>query len=326
MSTALDTDSGHVASLALLVVACAGFALLLVAYGWRLLRRRPWFGADFVGPHGFAFLTVAAASNVLASRFLAGGHRGVATALLLFGTVMWVVLGYGVPLGLITARGRRPSLDQVNGTWFIWVVGTESVAVATAVLARLSPSPALTALASVCWAIGLVQYLLIAALALARLLVRPVAPGDLAPQYWVFMGAAAISVLAGAKLLQLPPGDGPVPHEAVVGLSVVLWSFCSWLIPILLALGVWRYVLRRQPLTYDAGLWSVVFPVGMYGVATRELGRATGTPWLADLGGAELWIAAAVWLTVFLDMVRSSVRALQHGSRTQTAQRRNKGG
>ena len=88
----------------------------------------------------------------------------------------------------------------------------------------------------------------------------------------------------------------------VVGLSVVLWSFCSWLIPILLALGVWRYVLRRQPLTYDAGLWSVVFP------------------------GAELWIAAAVWLTVFLDMVRSSVRALQHGSRTQTAQRRNKGG
>ena len=58
----------------------------------------------------------------------------------------------------------------------------------------------------------------------------------------------------------------------VAGLSVVLWAFGTWLIPLLLALGAWRHLLRRVPLAYEPGLWSIVFPVGMYGVASRELG------------------------------------------------------
>ncbi|MGH3388522.1 MAG: hypothetical protein ACRDOO_06560 [Actinomadura sp.] len=98
------------------------------------------------------------------------------------------------------------------------------------------------------------------------------------------------------------------PRPIIAGLSFVLWSFCTWLIPLLLALGFWRHVLRRVPLSYEAGMWSLVFPIGMYGVATRELGHATGTPWLVALGGAEAWVAAAVWVTVFSAMVITCVR------------------
>jgi tellurite resistance protein TehA-like permease len=311
VSAALDAGSARTASAALLVVGAVGFVALLLAYGWRLLRWRQRFVADLVGPRGFAFLTIVAASNVLASRFLVDRHITVASVLLAFGAAGWLVLGYGVPLGLIATTERHPWLDQVNDTWFMWVVGTQSVAVAAAALDKLTPSLLLAVSASVCWAIGLVQYLLTAATALARLLARPVAPVDLIPPYWVFMGAAAISVLAGANLLELPSTGGLVPRQVTAGLSIVLWSFCTWLIPLLLALGVWRHVLRRVPLRYETGLWSMVFPIGMYGVATRELGQATGTSWLTTLGGGEAWLAAAVWLMVFAAMLTASARAVR---------------
>ncbi|MET7328930.1 hypothetical protein [Nonomuraea sp. NPDC005650] len=150
LSEALDRSGTRVASAALLAVAVAGFVALSLAgagfvvpspaYRWRPARGRTrayrWGPArgrtraagDLLGAGGFACLTVAAASNVLASRILATGRIGVAAALTAFGAAVWVVLGYGVPLRLISAGDRQ----RVNGTWFMWVVGTQSVAVATA--------------------------------------------------------------------------------------------------------------------------------------------------------------------------------------------------
>ncbi|WP_328538231.1 tellurite resistance/C4-dicarboxylate transporter family protein [Streptomyces sp. NBC_00344] len=309
VSTALDINGAGTASAALLVVSLAGFAVLLPAYGWRLLRRRQRFMADLLGPRGFAFLTIVIASNLLASRLVQDGHTAVSGAFLAFGAVGWLLLGYGIPLGLITTARRGPSIDQVNGTWFLWAVGSESVAVAAAALSRQVPGHLLPVLALVCWAVGLILYLLTAGIVLARLLVRPVAPGDLMTSAWIFMGAAAISVLAGARLLDLPLGNLLVSRSVIAGLSIVLWSFSSWLIPLLLALGVWRHVLRRIPLRYELGWWNLVFPIGMYAVTTHELGRTTGTSWLTTMGSGEIWVAAAAWAVVFTAMVVSAIRA-----------------
>lgn len=124
------------------------------------------------------------------------------------------------------------------------------------------------------------------------------------------MGAAAITILAGARLLARP--DALVSRDLLADASLVLWSFCSWLIPLLVALGVWRHLVRRVPLRYDSALWSIVFSVGMYGVASTQLGHATGTPWLAALGGGEAWVALAVWLAVFAAMLVAGCRWL-HG-------------
>ncbi|MGW3046118.1 tellurite resistance/C4-dicarboxylate transporter family protein [Kitasatospora sp. NPDC001159] len=239
--------------------------------------------------------------------------RTVAAVLLAVGEAGWLLLGYGIPLAMIASTSRRPCLGQVNGTWFIWAVGTQSVAVACAALDRLTPHVWLAVLASVCWAIGIVQHLLTAALVLARLLVHPVGPDDLIPPYWVFMGAAAISVLAGSGLLALPPTQRLLPGQVTEGLCLMLWAFCTWLIPLLIGLGVWRHVLRRVPLRYETGLWSLVFPVGMYGFATRQLGHATGTSWLTAIGAGEAWVALAVWALVFLAMLASAIRAWAAG-------------
>ncbi|MGY6024769.1 SLAC1 family transporter [Streptomyces spinosirectus] len=308
VSTALYVGGAGTASAVLLWVALAGFALLVPAYGWWMLRRRRRFVTAFLGPRAFVFLTLAVSSNVLAARLVPDGHTAVAGAFLAFGALGWVVLDYAVPLALITTLKRNPSLDQVNGTWFLWSVGSESVAVAAASLARAAPSHALAVLAVVCWAIGLVQYLLTAAIVLARLLARPIRPEGLMTSVWIFMGAAAIAVLAAVRLTALPPGDTLLSRSLLVGVAVVLWAFSSWLIPLLLALGVWRHALRRIPLRYELGWWNLVFPIGMYAVTTHELGRATGSSWMTSTGRWEVWVAAAVWAVVFAAMLAAVVR------------------
>ena len=103
----------------------------------------------------------------------------------------------------------------------------------------------------------------------------------------------AITVVAGARIVQM--ADAPMvtaTRGLIAGASVVFWVFGTWLIPPLVAAGVWRHVVHRIPLRYEAPLWSVIFPLGMYGVGghytrrggppahrqghrrQRELGRA----------------------------------------------------
>ncbi|GLY64979.1 tellurite resistance/C4-dicarboxylate transporter family protein [Amycolatopsis taiwanensis] len=314
VATALHSDGFPAVSSALLLVGLVGYVGLVVMSGWRLWRWPRQVLADVVSPQGFAFITFVAASNVLAAQLAVDGWWWPATVLLVVGVLGWLVLDYGVPLGLIADPRRRPMLEQVNGTWFNWVVGTQSVAVAVTTFSRVGPSTVLAAGASVCWAIGLVLYLLLAGLALARLLVRPVRARELVPPYWVFMGAAAITVLAGARLLAVPGTARLLPRDILAGASMVLWSFCTWLIPLLLALGVWRHLVRRVRPRYGSDLWSMVFPVGMYGVASAQLGHAIGTPWLVVLGENEAWAALAVWAVTFVAMLVACCRWLR-GSR-----------
>ncbi|MFD9005054.1 DUF488 family protein [Streptomyces sp. NPDC059582] len=308
VSTALNINKAHTASVVLLVVGLVGFAVLLPAYGWRFLCSRQRFMADLVGPRSFAFLTIIIAANVLAARLESDGYTTAAEAFLAFGGVGWLLLGYGIPLGLIANTRRDPSIDQVNGTWFLWAVGSQSVAVAAVGLVPSVSGDVLPVVALVCWGIGLMQYLLTAAIILARLLARPVDPGNLMTSSWIFMGAAAIGVLVGTRLLELPAGNMLLSRSAIAGVSVVLWSFSSWLIPLLLALGVWRHVLRKIPFHYELGWWNLVFPIGMYAVTTHELGRVTKTSWLVTLGRWEIWVAGVVWVLVFAAMVVAAVR------------------
>ena len=310
VSAALDSAGAAWLSALLLVLAILSFLALAAGYGSRLARYRRAVLADAADPpKAFAFFTVVAGTDVLGARLAAGGYQAVTAVLLAAAGLVWLLLSYGIPLGLFTRRSPRPARAGVNGTWFLWVVGTQSIAVsATALLPAASPAPGglLTAVAVGTWAVGVVLYLLIAGLVLAVLLRFPVEPAGLTPAYWVFMGATAISVLAGARLLGVQPdplltGVRPV----VAGLSVILWAFGTWLIPLLTGLGVWRHLVRGVRLRYEPPLWSMVFPLGMYCAASQALGGALHVSWLAALGREGTWVAFAVWAAVFAAMLGS---------------------
>ncbi len=103
------------------------------------------------------------------------------------------------------------------------------------------------------WSIGLLLYLLLVSLILLHWLTVPMTPQVLGPPYWILMGATAIIVLAGARILGLPAALPAVKASAgfVEGFSFALWAFVTWWVPLLIVLGLWRYVRHHWPLTYE---------------------------------------------------------------------------
>jgi len=98
-----------------------------------------------------------------------------------------------------------------------------------------------------------------------------------------------------------PPAALPAVKAAagfVEGFSFALWAFGTWWIPLLVVLGIWRHVRQHWPLTYEPGLWSVVFPLGMYSVATLEFGKAAHLAFMEPLSRFMFWVALAAWLAV----------------------------
>jgi tellurite resistance protein TehA-like permease len=67
---------------------------------------------------------------------------------------------------------------------------------------------------------------------------------------------------------------------------------------LLVVLGFWRHVRHHWPLTYEPTLWSVVFPLGMYSVATLSFGEAAGLAFMEPLSRFMLWVAVVAWVMV----------------------------
>jgi tellurite resistance protein TehA-like permease len=264
----------------------------------RLALFRAEVAADAKAPEQvFGFFAIVAGANVLAARLAAAGHP-VATAVLAgLAAVVWLALTYGVPASLLLGRDRDSLLDSVDGTWLLWMVSTQSLSIAASALVRTWPSQSvLLASAAVgLWGVGLLLYLLLVAVILLRWLTVPLTPAAVGPSYWILMGATAISVLAGTRILDLTTRPAVVRATAgfIEGFSFVLWAFGTWWIPLLIVLGVWRHVRQHWPLSYEPALWSLVFPLGMYSVATLSYGKTARIGFMAPLGRFMLWVAVA---------------------------------
>jgi tellurite resistance protein TehA-like permease len=141
------------------------------------------------------------------------------------------------------------------------------------------------------------------------------------------MGACAITVLAGARIVEMdnaPMVD--VTRGLVAGASVMFWAFATWLIPALVAAGWWRHGQNRLPLRYEATLWSIVFPLGMYAVAGLYLGQADSLPIVEGIGRAWLVaVALPVWAVTFGAMLLNVYRTVLRGGATPQMQLRRSG-
>jgi tellurite resistance protein TehA-like permease len=305
---------GHrpaVLSTALLWLAAVCYLALVGLHLWRLLAFRAEMRADLADPaRGFGFFTFVAGTDVLGARLAADGHLGVAAGLLAVGGIGWLLLGYAVPWAALLTGGQ-PVVPAANGTWFIWVVATQSVAVLAATLepATNTGRRELALLAVVCWSVGAVLYAGVAVFVAAQLMRQPPRPADLTPPYWVAMGATAITTVAGGRIVEM--ADAPmvaVTRGLVAGASVVFWAFGTWLIPPLLAAGWWRHITHRIPLRYEAAWWSIIFPLGMYAAAGHDLGNADHLPIVTAIGRYDTWPAVLAWALAFTAMLSRLAR------------------
>lgn len=308
VSVGLHLEGYTVLSRALLGVCATGFVVLWSLTLLRFVRHRRAMAEDFLDPkRAFGYFTYVAGTNVLGVRLFSEGYHTVTAVFLALTAVAWAVLGYVIPWTAVLGKVARPVVANANGTWFIWVVASQSVAVAAATLEPVSEAAlhGLSVLAVVAWSVGVFLYAAAGVIVTLRMLLYDLRPEDLNPPYWVAMGACAITVLAGARIVEMaaaPMVDAT--RGLVAGLSVVFWAFATWLIPVLFAAGVWRHWVHKVPLRYEATLWSMVFPLGMYAVAGIYLGRADKLPLVGWIGRVELWLAFTVLVVVLLAMVR----------------------
>lgn len=319
VSIAMRDQRAYPLSAILMWLAGIEYAVLVALTAWRLTRYRAEMAADLADPRrAFGLFTFVAGTNVLGTRLAIDAHHVAGFVLLAVGWAAWLVLGYVVPWTAVLGRARRPVLQDANGTWFIWVVASQSVAVLAAALepAVTDGRRELALLAVFSWSVGVFLYAGNGVLVTARMLMYPLEPEDLTPPYWVAMGATAISVVAGARIIEM--ADAPMvaaTRGLIAGVSVVFWAFGSWLIPPLIAAGIWRHAVHRVPLRYEPTLWSIIFPLGMYSVAGSFLGQADHLPIVKRVGDTESWFAFAAWLVTFAAMLTHLARSRRGGSR-----------
>jgi tellurite resistance protein TehA-like permease len=221
----------------------------------------------------------------------------------------------------LTIKNDKPTLEEgIGGAWLLAVVATQSLAVLAALLApSLGPPQRLPLdfFALSMWLWGGMLYIWMMSLIFYRYTFFKLRPSDLTPPYWINMGAMAISTLAGALLIGHAP-DAPLLSSLLPflkGFTLFYWASGTWWIPLLLVLGTWRYVYARFPMRYDPQYWSVVFPLGMYAVATHEMSRALAIGFLD--GVAPLFLAAALagWAIVAIGLFRAIARRVRAASR-----------
>jgi tellurite resistance protein TehA-like permease len=319
LSVGLDAEGYTAASEVLLVIAAVAYVLLVVLNVWRILAYPRQVAQDFRSPQvAFFFYTFVAGTNVLGTRLALDGDIVPAALLLGLSCRVWLVLGYAVPWAVILHRQGRETLSGMNGAWFVWAVACQSVAVLSATLEpALFPLRAfLSIIAFASWSVGIILYAIIGIAVVVRLLVYGITPETMGPPYWVAMGAASITVLAGSRVVEMQATPmTEVTTSLAAGGSVVFWSFATWLIPVLVAVGWWRHVRHRVPLRYEPALWSIIFPLGMYAVCGINLGEADALPVVAWTGRLFLWLALAAWLVVFVATGMHLVRWLRGRAR-----------
>ncbi|MGH7057021.1 MAG: tellurite resistance/C4-dicarboxylate transporter family protein [Acetobacteraceae bacterium] len=284
--------------------------VLLVAFSLLRAARYPRLFLAEMTDHliGTSFFAPVAASSILGVQLLLIVHSLTAAGVLLaLAVCLWISLTYTI-FTAFTVKREKPALEHgLSGAWLIAVVATQSVAVLAALIARERGRPyqlELNFFALSMWLWGGMFYIWIISLIFYRYTFFAFSPGDLTPPYWINMGAMAISALAGARLVE------NLPHAPFLasllpflkGLTVFFWATGTWWIPMLLVLGVWRHGIRRFPLRYDPLYWGAVFPLGMYSVATKEMARALGLPFLAPLTRAMFVAALIAWVLTFAGM------------------------
>jgi len=286
----------------------AFYPILWVLTLVRALRHRALFVKD-LSHHGRAvgFFTVVAATCVLGSQcFVVGKLERAAFALWILGVILYFGLIYSV-FTILTVKEKKPPLAEgINGGWLVSVVAAQSVAVLGAQIApSCQNAEQVLFFALVMWLGGGMLYLWIIALIFYRYTFFTLAPSDLAPPYWINMGAAAVSTLAGAMLVMASEGS-PVLTQILPflrGFTLMWWSTATWWIPMLVVLGLWRHLYRKFPLRYDPLYWGGVFPLGMYTAATWRLARTVDAPYLLAIPRISVFVALFAWTLAFAGMV-----------------------
>ena len=300
----------HVVGVAFVLLAWVLAVAIAVPYLARLVRYRDAALADLRHPViGALYATLPAALLVLAvaTAAVGGSVLPAHTVVVIVGVLAAIgaplAFAIGVLFSYVLFSSDGVPGDTVNGGWFIPPVVAIIIPLTfIPLLPHLSTGTGrlLLVLGYATFGIGLLLFLLIAAMLFARLVSHPLPPAPLAPSLWIGLGPIGVGTIALLRLAAAGHpfwGTGAAAVQTVSQLAAAtLWGLGLWWLAIA-ALLLIRY-LRHGGLPFSVGLWAFTFPLGAYTVATLLLARTWHTTALEWMGAVLFLALVAFWVVV----------------------------
>lgn len=314
ISIAAEQQDLHGLAVVLYSIAAVGYVVLWVLLVTRIVRFPHLFFADATDhAKGFAFLTTVAGTNVLGSASgIVHGWWDLAWVLWWLSLPIYAILMYITLIAVVVGSDKPGLAGGINGTWFLIIVSTQSVAVLGALLLTRHPDDMLAFAVIAMFTLGLVIYLIVMTMVFLRWTFDPLDPTEASPPAWIAAGAVAISVLAGSNILLAADASTRIQRIApfLEGMTVLAWATATFWFPLMVAIGVWRHLVRRLPVVYHPSYWALVFPIGMYGAATFRMREAIALDGLEWLPQVTLVAALVAWTATFLGLAHTLTRGM----------------
>lgn len=280
-----------------------------------LARLRFWRRlADDATSHsrGAGFLTLVAGTCVLGSQYvLVKAEPDTGFCFWIAGALLWLVLIYAFLTAMITSKTKPDLKSGITGDWLLLVVATQSVSVLGTLAASRLPSwhenMLLAALST--YLLGCALYVLVITLVFYRLTFFPLEPEEFSATYWIAMGAAAITTLAGAVLI-LGSSQWSFLQESLPflkGSVLAFWATGTWWIPLLVILELRKQTHAQKRPRYDPKYWAMVFPLGMYATCTHQVAAIMGLRQLTAISQVFVYLALAAWIITSWGLISSLV-------------------
>jgi tellurite resistance protein TehA-like permease len=299
LSVALGAHGFNGLALLFCIIAVGAWLLLLLLSSLRAISFSKAVFIDLTTPRMvFSYFTLVAATDIVGILMLNYGFNGLAIACWFIAFASWCLLLY-LAFSVLTFMSHEHNVNIMHGGWLITIVGTQSLVLLGVKIAPLFGGYVHYMMVEVhmLWGLGLTLYGIFVTLFCYRIFFLSLKPEHLTPLLWVVMGAAAISANAGTSLLesqeQLPFLADQKPF--IDGITLMIFSWATWLIPLLTLFGIWKHLIRKLPFEYEPIIWSMVFPLGMYTVASERIGQVAEFPPLVWISQFMLMVALVAW-------------------------------
>lgn len=273
---------GILASLALLVLVA------VVVVGNRRIARWDMRDPDVT----LRLFTFVAGCAVLDSRLMS--HPIVVRVLGGIACASWLALTV-LTVGNMAGQRWAALRDRAHGAWELASVGTSGLAILAAHAAEHTDDRWWLWVAVPIWVAALAVYGLMTWLILWRAVAERQDRDGFEPDTWILMGGLAIATLAGDHIHQL--ATGPLA-DGVRTVTVVTWALATAWIPPLVYFGLHRINRRPEVLALTGAWWTLVFPLGMYSVATDAMTAELHLQSMQTVSLVFFWTALAAWLIV----------------------------
>ena len=274
----------------LLLVAMA-IALTVIGLGMRAPSRSAHYPAarlgDFTIPIGLA---------VIGNSVAQFGGPVLALGAAVIVASAWAYTGLLVFSVVLPLLSPKPGLQAVDGTWFLAPAAllADGIGVASVAVRLPRPFALLGWLAFASVTAGVVGYLVVAGLAVARVARHGLAGAPSAP-WWIAAGCGGLSAAAlGRSSAVFPAGHGAELLHAFGVAALALWMVgTAALLPVLAGsirygVGV-RRLAGRPP-------WPPAFSTGVYALGAGQVSRLLGVPVIAAVAAAAAVATLFFWL------------------------------